>query len=202
MIDTVYGSYGCAWPLVALLARTRPPGTTRPDVEPWPAMPVLATELPKLMMKALKSIPFTTGAEPTMLVGAELYPTFNSFCIAPPIVPCSAYTAFDGLSVMTTLRPLTPSGCVLRPWSWKTRTYDVQLVFMRKSRRALNEFSLTFWSPCSCAMSKSGLADAPGRITAPGAVKPGRSTATAGTARDHAESLGTPSTKFRPAFSL
>ena len=39
-------------------------------------------------------------------------------------------------------------------------------------------------------MSKSALVDAPGRRTAPGAMKPGRSAAIAGTARDHAAALG------------
>ena len=50
-------------------------------------------------------------------------------------------------------------------------------------------------------MSKSALADAPGSSTAPGAVKPGRSAAMAGTARDHAAALGAASTKFTPASS-
>ena len=39
-------------------------------------------------------------------------------------------------------------------------------------------------------MSKSALAEAPGRSTASGETKPGRSRATAGTARDHADALG------------
>ena len=51
MNDSVYGSYGCARPFCALLARIRPPGTVRPDVAPWPAMPLLATEPLRLMMK-------------------------------------------------------------------------------------------------------------------------------------------------------
>src|SRR5262245_51078318 len=108
MIENVHGSYGCSWPLVALLARTRPPGTTRPELEPGPAMPVLATEPLMLMMNLLKSMLFTTGAEPTMLVGAALLPIFTSFCIDPPIVPCSEKIAFDGFAVTTTFRPLTP----------------------------------------------------------------------------------------------
>ena len=49
--------------------------------------------------------------------------------------------------------------------------------------------------------TKSGLVDAPGRKTAPGAVKPGRSAAMAGTARAHAAALGDASTKFTPASS-
>ena len=50
-------------------------------------------------------------------------------------------------------------------------------------------------------MSKSGFVDAPGRSTAPGAVKTGRSAATAGTARAQAAALGTASTMFLPASS-
>ena len=48
-------------------------------------------------------------------------------------------------------------------------------------------------------MSKSGLVEAPGSNTAPGAVKPGRSTAMEGTALAHAAALGDASTKFTPA---
>ena len=47
-------------------------------------------------------------------------------------------------------------------------------------------------------MSKSGLVDAPGRMTAPGARKPGRSGAMAGTARAHAASLGTRLDEVQP----
>ena len=50
-------------------------------------------------------------------------------------------------------------------------------------------------------MSKSGLVDAPGRMTAPGARKPGRSAAIAGTARAQAAALGTASTMLMPASS-
>ncbi len=55
-----------ARPLVALLARTRPPGTTMPDDALWPAMPVLATEPVRLIAWSLKSMPLTAGATPRM----------------------------------------------------------------------------------------------------------------------------------------
>jgi hypothetical protein len=58
--------------LVALFARTRPPGTTIPELDPWPAMPVLATDPLRLSAMPPKSIPFTTGACPPMFVGAAL----------------------------------------------------------------------------------------------------------------------------------
>jgi len=58
--------------LVALLARTSPPGTTMPDEAPWPAMPVLATDPLRLIVTALKLIPLTLGACPTMFDGAAL----------------------------------------------------------------------------------------------------------------------------------
>jgi hypothetical protein len=67
-----YGSYGCEWPLVALFARTRPPGTAIPDDEPWPAMPVFATEPLRLSTSLEKSTPLTVGARPSISVGAAL----------------------------------------------------------------------------------------------------------------------------------
>ena len=48
-------------------------------------------------------------------------------------------------------------------------------------------------------MSKSGFVDWPARMTALGLMKPGRSAATAGTARLHAAALGTASTLLMPA---
>ena len=55
-----------ARPLVALLARTRPPGTTMPDEALCPAMPVLAIEPLRLNARRPKSMPLTTGATPWM----------------------------------------------------------------------------------------------------------------------------------------
>jgi hypothetical protein len=72
MTDTVYGSYGWPRPLVALLARTRPPGTTMPDAFPCPAIPVFATEPLRFSTMLPKSTPLTTGAIPLMRVRAEL----------------------------------------------------------------------------------------------------------------------------------
>ncbi len=43
-----------------------------PDEPPWPAMPLLATEPLRLIAILEKSMPFTVGACPTMLVGAAL----------------------------------------------------------------------------------------------------------------------------------
>ena len=57
-----HGSYGWPRPLVALLARTRPPGTTMPDELLWPAMPVLAMLPLRLNDRLLKSMPLTVGA--------------------------------------------------------------------------------------------------------------------------------------------
>src|SRR5262245_20016231 len=69
-----YGSYGCERPFVELLERTRPPGMTMPEDDPWPAIPVLATEPLRLMTMFEKSMPLTTGfgSMPSIVVGTWL----------------------------------------------------------------------------------------------------------------------------------
>src|SRR6188474_2176777 len=94
-----HGSYGWPRPLVALLARTRPPGTAIPEEEPWPAMPVFATDPLRFRTMLLKSMPLIVGAWPLMRVGAALYPNLNSFVTWSDTIVCRLKTAFDGWSV-------------------------------------------------------------------------------------------------------
>ena len=72
MSDSEYGWYGVPRPLAALFWRSRPPGIAMPVEAPCPAIPVLAMLPLVLMVSCERSMPFTVGADPAMLVLAAL----------------------------------------------------------------------------------------------------------------------------------
>ena len=59
-------------PFCALFARTRPPGTVMPELAPWPAMPLLATEPVRLMIDGREVDAADDGTMPASCVGAAL----------------------------------------------------------------------------------------------------------------------------------
>src|SRR4051794_6907062 len=113
MNESVYGSYGCPRPFCALLDRTRPPGTVTPELEPWPAMPLLATDPLRFMIMLPKSAPATAGTSPRMRVEAALYPNLNSLVDLSERIPWRLNTAFWGVASVCTIRPDTLSGASL-----------------------------------------------------------------------------------------
>ena len=60
MNDSVYGLYGRR-PFWALFERNEPTRTVMPEFEPWPAMPLFATDPLRLMIRFEKSAPLTVG---------------------------------------------------------------------------------------------------------------------------------------------
>ena len=59
-------------PFCALFDRTKPPGTAIPELEPWPAMPLLATDPLRLMIMLAEVDAGDCRARRPMRVGAAL----------------------------------------------------------------------------------------------------------------------------------
>jgi hypothetical protein len=73
----------------------QPPGTARPDVAPWPAIPLLATDPLRLIAKMLKSIVSWPSA-PVDGAGRRVVADLSSLGQRDASAPCERNPALDG----------------------------------------------------------------------------------------------------------